>query len=169
MTDHGKSANDAWLDDMDEMAGQYEQESAERTDREEVPDGNYQVHVDKVELVKAKTSGNTMLKWHLRIIAPACVGRKLFKNHVFTQACLRFIKQDLGLCGFDHANFKDLPNHLEELLDLQIEVAKRTKERGGNDDGRADGYSIYFNRLIGRGSAGSAGYDASAHDRLSSF
>jgi ribosomal protein L24 len=57
MTNGERSVNDAWLDDMDDMAGQYEQESAERTDREEIPDGAYQVHVDKVELVKAKKSG----------------------------------------------------------------------------------------------------------------
>jgi len=167
MTNHGKSASDAWLEDMDEMADQYGQESDERPDRGEVPDGAYQVHVDKVELVKAKSSGNTMLKWHLRIIAPEYVGRKLFKNHVFTPACLRFIKQDLGLCGFDHANFKDLPNHLDELLDLQLEVAKRAQERNANS-GVRDGYSVYFNRFIGRGSS-TDGYDASARDRLSRF
>ncbi len=165
MTNYGKTASDAWLEDMEEMAAQYGQESDERPDRGEVPDGTYQAQVDKVEIVKAKSSGNTMLRWHLRIIAPEYIGRKLFKNHVFTPACLRFIKQDLGLCGFDHAHFKDLPNHLGELLDLQLEVVKRSQERG--EHGR-DGYSVYFNRFIGRGSSAD-GYDAAARDRLSRF
>ena len=47
-------------------------ESAEVEDREyeTVPDGKYQVNVERVELTRAKTSGNPMLKWSLRIIAP---------------------------------------------------------------------------------------------------
>lgn len=162
MTNYGKSANDAWLDEMDEVEGQYETESAEKTEPEEVPDGNYQVQVEKVEIVKAKTSGNTMLNWQLRIIAPTCIGRKLFKNHVFTANCLRYVKQDLGLCGFDHSKFRELPNHLTEFLDLQIEVAKRTTQRPS--EGKKASYNVYFNRLIGRGDPG-----ASTQNRLTSF
>jgi hypothetical protein len=167
MTNYGKSASDQWLDDMEEMEGQYGKEAEERPEREEVPDGNYQVQVEKVEVVKAKTSGNTMLRWTLRIIAPTCIGRKLFKNHVFTPNCLGYIKQDLGLCGFDHANFRNLPNHLGDFLDLQLEVAKRQNERPDNGDRRRAGYNLYFNRLIGRGAPGDRGTSNQGH--LSAF
>jgi len=164
MNDYGKSANDSWLDDMEEMEGQYETESAEKTDPEEVPDGNYQVQVEKLEIVKAKTSGNTMLTWQLRIIAPTCIGRRLFKNHVFTPNTLRFVKQDLGLCGFDHSKFRELPNHLTEFLDLQLEVAKRTNQQRPAE-GKKAGYNLYFNRLIGRGTPGGG----SNENRLTAF
>ena len=167
MNDFANNANETWLDGMDEMEGTYQQESEEKT-REEVPDGIYQVQVDKLDLVKAKSSGNTMLKWQLRIIAPTCIGRMLFKNHVFTQACIKFIKQDLGLCGFDHSKFRELPQHFGDLLDLQLEVAKRTNRRPRND-GQPAGYNVYFNRLIGRGSPEDGGYGASSSPQLNSF
>jgi len=167
MNDYGRDTNEAWLNDMDDVAGQYEQESKERS-REEVPDGNYQVQVDKVDLVKAKTSGNTMLRWQLRIIAPTCIGRMLFKNHVFTPNCLKYVKQDLDLCGFDHSKFRELPKHFGDLLDLQIEVAKRTSARP-QSDGRQASYNLYFNRLIGRGNPSEGGYGASSESRLTGF
>ena len=168
MNDFAKETNDSWLDGMDDVQDLYGQESDERSDREDIPDGNYQVLVEKVELVKAKKSGNTMLKWQLRIIAPTCVGRRLFKNHVFTANCIRYIKQDLGLCQFDHANFPNLPRHLKDFLDLVLEVNKKTSERPAEDNRRA-GYNLYFNRLIGRGDPGASAYAPSADGRLSSF
>jgi hypothetical protein len=48
----------------------------------DIPDGRYQVNVEKVELVRAKTSGHPMLKGTLKIIAPRCVGRVLWRNNV---------------------------------------------------------------------------------------
>ena len=46
------------------------EQPAERGDFESVPDGKYQVAVEKAELTEAHTSGNPMLKWTLRVIAP---------------------------------------------------------------------------------------------------
>ena len=167
MNDFAKNTNDAWLDGMDEVKDLYGNESDERSDREDIPDGNYQVQVEKIELAKAKTSGNTMLKWQLRIIAPQQIGRVLFKNHVFTPNCLRYIKQDLGLCGFDHSKFRELPDHLTDFLDLQLEVAKRTSQPATED--RPASYNLYFNRLIGRGKPGDDAYEPSTDSRLNSF
>ena len=54
-------------------------DSAEVEDREfdTVPDGKYQVMVEHVELSRAKSSGNPMLKWTLKILAPTHAGRLL--------------------------------------------------------------------------------------------
>jgi len=49
----------------------------ERGDFESVPDGKYQVAVEKVELTQSST-GNPMLKWTLRILAPRFVNRFLW-------------------------------------------------------------------------------------------
>ena len=46
----------------------------ERGDFESVPDGKYQVAVEKVELTQSST-GNPMLKWTLRILAPRFINR----------------------------------------------------------------------------------------------
>ena len=61
-----------------------------------VPDGKYQVNVDKVEITTAKTSGNPMLKWTLRVLAPRFRGRLLWRNNVMaTRENIRWLKNDL--------------------------------------------------------------------------
>ena len=106
---------------------------------EEVPDGRYHVNVENVELTEAKTSGAPMLKWTLRIIGPSHVNRLIWHNKVISANTLPYVIQDLRLCRLELATFSDLPKQLSKLLDVQLEVTKRTK------DGR---YSTYFeNRL----------------------
>ncbi|HET9623258.1 MAG TPA: DUF669 domain-containing protein [Kofleriaceae bacterium] len=113
-------------------------------DREydDVPDGKYQVLVDKVEITEAKASGNKMLKWTLRIQGPRYAGRMLWRYNVLgTRENLRWLKTDLHTCGLDLVRLSDLPQHLGSLLDLRLEVSKRTK----------GGYSnIYLNRCLER-------------------
>ena len=105
-----------------------------------VPDGKYQVNVDRVELTRAQTSGNPMLKWTLRILAPTHKGRLLWRNNVMaSNENIKWLKQDLYTCGLQLQKLSDLPGHLEQLLNIKLEVTKRT--RGENEN-------IYFNRRI---------------------
>ena len=120
-------------------AGFRTEEAAERSDYESVPDGKYQVNVEKAELTEAHTSCNPMLKWTLRVIAPQCVNRLLWRNSVITQKTLKYLKADLHLCGLDLERLSDLPNHLRRLLDVKLEVTKKTK---------GDNENIFFNRRI---------------------
>ena len=64
---------------------------AERSDMESVPDGKYQVVVEKVEIAEAHTTGNPMLKWTLRVLAPRHVNRLMWRNSVFTANTLKFV------------------------------------------------------------------------------
>ena len=111
----------------------------EKADFESVPDGKYQVIVEKVELAEAQTSGNPMLKWTLRVIAPKFVNRLMWRNSVITHNTLKYLKTDLHLCGLDLEKVSDLPKHLKKLLDVKLEVTKKTK--GENEN-------IFFNRRI---------------------
>jgi hypothetical protein len=112
----------------------------EEREFDQVPDGKFHVNVDKVEITTAKTSGNAMLKWTLRILAPSSVGRLLWRNHVMaTRENIRWLKNDLHLCGLDLVKLSDLPDNLERLLDVKLEVTKRTKGENVN---------IYFNRRL---------------------
>jgi hypothetical protein len=120
-------------------AGFRTEQAAERSDYDSVPDGKYQVNVEKVELTEAHTTGNPMLKWTLRIIAPQQVNRLMWRNSVITANTLKFIKTDLHVCGLDLERLSDLPNHLGRLLDVKLEVTKRTK---------GDNENIFFNRRI---------------------
>ena len=104
-----------------------------------MPDGKYQVTVEKVELTEAQSSGNPMLKWTLRIIAPRHVNRLMWRNSVFTANTLKFVKTDLHLCGLDLEKLSALPKNLSKLLDVKLEVTKKTK---------GDNENIYFNSRI---------------------
>jgi hypothetical protein len=140
-------------------AGFRTEQAAERSDYDSVPDGKYQVNVEKAELAEAHTSGNPMLKWTLRVIAPQCVNRLMWRNSVITQKTLKYLKADLHLCGLDLERLSDLPNHLGRLLDVKLEVTKRTK---------GDNENIYFNRRI-EIAAGANGYEREAGDALVPF
>jgi hypothetical protein len=111
----------------------------DRQEMETVPDGKYQVAVEKVELVEAKTSGNPMLRWTIRIIAPNHIDRLLWRNSVITQKTLKYVKTDLHVCGLDLDKLSDLPANLHRLLDVKLEITKRTK---------GDNENIFFNRRI---------------------
>jgi hypothetical protein len=119
-----------------------------------VPDGKYQVNVEKVEITAAKSSGNLLLKWTLRILAPASKGRLLWRNNVMaTRENIRWLKNDLHVCGLDLEKLSDLPGRLDQLLDVKLEVTKRTK--GENEN-------VYFNRrlvLDDPGATGGTGSD----------
>jgi hypothetical protein len=134
--------DDGPLPDID--LAQFDEDFAEASveDREfdEIPDGKFQVSVDKVELTTAKSSGNALLKWTLRILGPHYAGRLLWRNNVMaTRENIRWLKNDLHICGLDLAKLSDLPAHLSYLLDVQLEVTKRT---------RGDNINIYFNRRL---------------------
>jgi len=107
---------------------------------EAVPDGKYQVKVDRVELTRSETSGNPMLKWALKILGPTHKGRLLWRNNVIaSKDNVKWLKQDLYTCGLQMDKLSDLPGKLETLLDVGLEVTKRTKNEFEN---------IYFNRRI---------------------
>lgn len=112
----------------------------EKDDFQAVPDGKYQVKVDRVELTRSETSGNPMLKWALKILGPTHKGRLLWRNNVIaSKDNVKWLKQDLYTCGLQMDKLSDLPGKLETLLDVGLEVTKRTKNEFEN---------IYFNRRI---------------------
>ena len=112
----------------------------EEKEFEPVPDGKYQVKVDRVELTRSETSGNPMLKWALKILGPTHKGRLLWRNNVIaSKDNVKWLKQDLYTCGLQMDKLSDLPGKLETLLDVGLEVTKRTKNEFEN---------IYFNRRI---------------------
>ena len=115
------------------------EQTEERGDFESVPDGKYQVVVDKAELTEAQSTGNPMLKWTLRVIAPKFINRLIWRNSVITHNTLKYLKTDLHTCGLDLDRISDLPKHLKTLLDVKLEVTKKTK---------GDNENIYFNSRI---------------------
>lgn len=108
-------------------------------ERDSVPDGKYQVVVDKVEITTSK-AGNPMLKWQLKIVSGQHSGRMLWRNNVIaSKENLKWLKTDLHTAGVDLEKLSDLPSHLNDLLDVALEVTKRTRDENEN---------IYLNRQI---------------------
>jgi hypothetical protein len=101
-----------------------------------IPDGRYHVVVEHVALATAAPSGCPLLKWQLRVVGPTHVGAQLWKHHVVAPQHLGWLKHDLELCGLQLDRLSDLPDHLERLLAVELEVTKRTRDHWDN---------VYFN------------------------
>lgn len=126
--------------DLSQFDDDYDSAEVEDREFEPVPDGKYQVIVERVELSRAKSSGNPMLKWTLKILAPTHAGRLLWRNNVMaSKENIKWLKNDLHTCGLELEKLSDLSERLNDLLDLTLEVTKRT--RGENEN-------IYLNRRI---------------------
>jgi Protein of unknown function (DUF669) len=125
-------------DDIDLSAFDDDFSSAEAPSFEEVPDGKYQVRINSVRLGHSQ-KGDPMIKWDLIVIAGQHASRHVFKNSVITPAALPFVKGDLKTLGLELAKFSDLAGRLEDLLDVTLEVTKRT---------RGEYTNVYFNKRI---------------------
>ena len=112
--------------------------TAEAPAFDEVPDGKYQVRIDSVRLESSK-KGDPMIKWDLMVLSGSHSGRHIFKNSVISAASLQFVKGDLKTVGLVLTKFSELAGRLEELLDVTLELTKRTK---------GDYSNVYFNRRI---------------------
>ena len=116
----------------------YEFATAEAPAFDEVPDGKFQVRIDSVRL-ESSQKGDPMIKWDLVILSGSQAGRRMFRNSVITAASLPYVKGDLKTLGLALTKFSELKGRLEELLDLTVEVTKRTRGEFSN---------VYFNRRI---------------------
>ena len=117
--------------DLSYLDDDFAQAEVKEHDFTPVPDGKYQVNVDKVELTKAQTTGNPMLKWTLRILGPTNRDRFLWKNSVMITDTMEYVKKDLWLCGLPINKLSDLNGRLEDLLDVKLEIQKVSKFRVG--------------------------------------
>ncbi|MHB1000787.1 MAG: DUF669 domain-containing protein [Armatimonadota bacterium] len=125
--------------DLSEYDNEFMETTVENREHGDVPDGKYQVKVERVEMARANTSGNPMLKWTLKILAPNNIGRLLWRNNVITPDSLKWLKTDLHTCGLELGKLSELPGRLEELCGITLEVTQRTKGSSKN---------IFINRLI---------------------
>jgi hypothetical protein len=104
-----------------------------------LPDGKYRVAVERLELTTAKTSGQPMLKWWLRVAGGQFDGRLLFKNRVISDATLEWVRKEMLVCELELRPFSSLPERLGELHGAALAISKVTK----------NGYeNIYINRRL---------------------
>ena len=104
----------------------------------EIPDGKYQVRIDKAELVLSH-NGNPMIKFDLIVMSGEHEGRHIFKNSVISSVSLPYVKGDLAKLGLELDRLSALPGHLRGILDMELEITKRTRD---------DHVNVFFNRRI---------------------
>lgn len=144
--------------DLSQFDDEYADMEVEDREFDPVPDGKYQVAVEKVEITRSKAAGNPMLKWCLKIIAPRFIGRLLWRNNMMvTKENIRWLKTDLHTCGLELQKLSELPANLEKLLDVKLEVTKRT---------RGDYENIYINQRLELGDGPS---DSDMQEALAAF
>lgn len=132
--------------DLAQWDEEYVNAPIEDREFESVPDGKYQVVVDRVELTKSQNTGNTMLKWKLKALGPKHEGAVLWRNNVIaSKSNVQWLKNDLHVCGIDLEKLSDLPANLKRLLDVRLEVTQKTKGENVN---------VYINRRLVSDAAG---------------
>src|SRR5947209_8071575 len=97
-----------------------------KTDFAPVPDGKYEVTVEKVDLERTPNAGYLRILWQMRITGPTQQNRLLWKSSVITINSLRFVKAELQKCGLDLKDISELPDHIEKMANIDLSVTKRT-------------------------------------------
>ena len=145
--------------DLTALDDDFEAAEVEPNQFDDLPDGKYQARVEKIEMGNTQ-NGAPMLKWQLRVLGPQHQGRMLFRNSVMaSKENLKYLKADLLLCGLELAKLSDLPNRLNELLDVKLEVTKKTRGEYSN---------VYLNRRIVTEDPDD-NYKSASKDALSAF
>lgn len=111
------------------------------------PDGEYQVRVDRVELMEAKKHPyDPFLKWWLKVLGPRHEGSTLELLQGWKKAQnMKFLKAYLALCGVELASLSELPGRLKDLLDVKLNVKVETWDHEPRK------YNVYFNSRITEG------------------
>ena len=112
----------------------------ESSDFESLPDGRYQCQVSAVQLTRSKSNDNPMLAWELTVLGPRYAGRKIWRNNMMmTPENIRWLKQDLWKCGLKLEKITELPDRLDELLNVRLEVTLKTRKGIQN---------VFLNKLL---------------------
>jgi hypothetical protein len=127
--------------DFDDLEREYAHAvPPEDTQFSEVPDGAYQVKVERVELGRTKLTGRRRLKWGLTVLAGEHKGQWIWRqNMIETAENCRWLKKDLAVCGVELDTLAELDYKLKALLDIKLDITVRKS---------GDFHNVYFNARL---------------------
>jgi hypothetical protein len=134
--------------DIKDHLAQYREvfENAEVTEErnyEDLPDGTYQMRVEEVRFGESKKTQRPQLVWTLAVVAPAAHANRKHWHYrgIADDNGIEWMKKELANAGMDvHGmDVRDIPDHLEDILDNIIEVQIRT---------RGEYRNTYINRVV---------------------
>jgi len=98
---------------------------------DELPDGDYVVRVERVELKQSKT-GRPMLEWEFVVYDGEFAGRHEWKYNLLDSVDrIQWLKKDLFRAGLELEDITQLETSLPQLLDRLLEI--KIKSRQGNN------------------------------------
>jgi hypothetical protein len=101
---------------------------------ENVPDGTYNVTVFRVEFKATKMTGKPILAWEFVVLDGEHAGRHIFKNHVVaSDDNASYLARDFKTCGITLEKTSQAAQHLEDLLDLKLQVQVKTSKAVDKD------------------------------------
>lgn len=130
--------------DLGQFDDQFAGADEKPNDQRSIPDGTYNVRVDKCVLTRTKKSQVPMVSWTLAIIAGDFEGQRLFSNNAIqSDNNVRFLKKDFLTAGVNiplgESLSENIVGYCEATLDKCMEVKQVTKGENTN---------IYFNRQV---------------------
>lgn len=111
---------------------------------DELPDGDYIVRVERVELKESK-SGRPMLEWEFVVEEGNFAGRHEWKYNMLDHVDnIQWLKKDLFRAGLDLEDITQLEEHLPLLLDRRLKINIKTKRVNNGNQYR----NVYINKQI---------------------
>lgn len=113
-------------------------------DFESLPDGSYQVVVDRVEIDWTKgKSPERMFRWTFKVLVGPHTNRKIWKTALLRPDLLKWLKSDVWKCGWQVKHLSELQRNLSKLLDTWLEIKLQTKEVDGKER-----QNVFITKLI---------------------
>lgn len=110
-----------------------------KNDQAPVPDGRYHAEVERVILTRSQ-SQEPMLQWSLVIITEGPhANRRVWYYRTINPKTLKWLKQDLVVCGLDVPRISDVADYLPQLTGAKLDITVKTK---------GDRRNIYLNRRL---------------------
>lgn len=118
-----------------------------------VPDGKYQVSIDKAMIRTNSNTGSTELALQLKVMTGEHAGRIIFhQRELDNPERMSYLRGDLNVIGVDIARLSELPKKLNQMLDVVLEVNTKTKK--SKNDPTKEYQNCYLNKRLSDGADG---------------
>lgn len=150
--DNSASDPDLIFSDLEEIGNELDGVEPAEEQWRNLPEGKYVGRVNRMYFDKYDPNERPILKWEFIVTEGDYEGRKQEKaSFLKTEQTVSMLKADLKKAGLDMngrgITFAKLPNHLGELLDVEIEFAviasKKSVDKNGNPY-----VNVYINKRI---------------------
>lgn len=122
-------------------------QTAETPQIGDLPDGKYQVRIDRASFKQSNATGDWGLNLEMVVLSGEHEGRYIFKwSNLEDTERLGYLKADLTTLGYSGL-LSELEDNLAQLLDVKLEV--QLKSKAGKTDPSKTYQNCYLNKNLG--------------------